>query len=130
MKFYVGDNYDKIENNIPEEAKQEKYTKIDVRNASAPELIPFYNGKSTDWWYNEGTNHRVEDYLVYDFTISQQVVKPCIMRDYEEFGWFVEFETLEQLMNFLKNYPNAIVSCTSRVNKNIPSINIQGCQCD
>lgn len=61
------------------------YTRVDRRTTDDPAKIPAYLGEPTDWWYSDGTNHRVE--------------KGEIIRDFpNQSAWCIEVETLEELM--------------------------------
>lgn len=100
MKFMVRRSSDILERRVPcEEARKEKYIRMDVRNASKPENISAYKGQDPAWWYSEGTNHRV--------------VNRRIVRDFEDEAWFIELDTLEDLLNFKKKYgPLVIEQCS------------------
>jgi hypothetical protein len=79
-----------------EEAKKEPYIRIDRRTSDAPEKIPAFAGKDPEWWYSEGRNHRV--------------VNGMIEREFDTEGWFIEINTLEELMAFEGKYGKVIVS--------------------
>lgn len=62
-----------------------KVTRVDTRTVDCPSKVPAYQGL-TDWWYNEGTNHRV--------------VNGKITRDlYDVVKWFVEIPDLLEFVS-------------------------------
>lgn len=77
-----------------ENAKEEPYTRIDVRTVSDPSLL------GSEWarndWYKRGTNHRTEDDL--------------IKRDFDACGWMIELSTLEDIMAFIAKNGRIIMS--------------------
>lgn len=77
-----------------EEAILRKYTRKDTRSAACPTKVPAYCGQS-EWWYNQGTNHRVEN--------------GCIVRDFEDETYFVTFKTLMDLTSFIAKYGSCVV---------------------
>jgi len=91
MKFVVSNT----ESRWDEEKKpcrgavKEKYTRIDERTTYDPALVPAAKGESA-WWYEEGTNHRVE--------------RNRIMRDFDDETWFIELNTLEELLELAEVY--------------------------
>ena len=68
------------------EAFRDTYTRIDVRNTGDPAKIPAFKGKSA-WWYEDGTNHRVED--------------GHIKRDFVDKDWFIELADMDALLAFM-----------------------------
>ncbi len=73
-----------------EAAIQKSYAKIDERIVDDPRKIDHYGNKS-DWWYEEGTNHRI--------------VNGRIQRDMEEIvGWFMETESLKEVAQLMLLY--------------------------
>ena len=78
-----------------EEAIKEPYVRVDERTVNAPDKIPAYIGKSTDWWYEGGRNHRVEH--------------GHIMRDFDDEAWFVEINSLEELLKFRAKYGSVVI---------------------
>lgn len=87
-----------------EEAKQKKYFHMNWKTSDDPAKVPFYKGE-TDWWYNEGTNHRVEDGV--------------IVRDMERDGWFVEFNNLDELLAFVNREDEIIIEEDRQYNYSI-----------
>ena len=77
------------------EAKEAVYTRIDERLCNDPAKIPAYKGQSPDWWLKEGRNHRVEH--------------GHIMRDFDTTGWFIELDTMEDLLRFRNKYGAIII---------------------
>ena len=77
------------------EAYLKAYTRIDERTVNSPSKIPFYKNQPDDWWYSEGKNHRVEH--------------GHIMRDFDDEGWFIELDTLEDLLKFHKKYGRLVI---------------------
>lgn len=70
-------------------AKEERRIKVDVRNTDDPKKIPAYKGRSDNWWYDTGTNHRVHN--------------GYIMRDIgHETIYTIEINSLEELLEFSK----------------------------
>jgi len=99
MKFHI-DRTSKWENTeMPcEEAFKDTYTRVDIRTTDDPAAIHAYSGR-TDWWYNEGQNHRV--------------LNGHIARDYpDETGWFVNIDSLEDLLRFADKYGQLVIEET------------------
>lgn len=71
-------------------AKLEKYTRKDARTVDDPSKVIAHKGEPTDWWYSEGSNHRVEN--------------GWITRDLQAEDWFVEFNSLEELAEFARQH--------------------------
>lgn len=86
------------------ESEQRKYFHIDWRTTDDPAKILPYKGE-TDWWYNEGTNHRVEN--------------GQIARDLEWKGWFVEFNDLDDLLKFANREGRIIITDKEQYNYEI-----------
>ena len=74
-----------------DEAYQDTYTRIDERTVRTPDKLP--NGQT---WYQEGTNHRVED--------------GHIKRDFQDTAWFVDIPDLDALMVFYQKYGQLVIS--------------------
>jgi hypothetical protein len=89
-----------------EGAVQLPYIRIDERTVNDP-MKNKYIGED---WYKEGTNHRVEN--------------GHIKRDFEEKCWFIEIETLEDLMNLRNREGQPLIIDSSNNNPNIPQIEI------
>ncbi len=92
-----------------EEARQITTFRVDERTKDAPEKINAYQGQSTDWWYKEGRNHRVE--------------RGHIKRDIECRTWVIDIETLDDLWSLYKKYGELIIR-SSRLNNGMNTIEI------
>lgn len=74
-----------------------EFLRRDARSTDDPAKVPFYVEKatarkepvSTDWWYGEGLNHRIED--------------GRIVRDQPDRGWFIEAD-LDEIVRLMKLY--------------------------
>lgn len=75
------------------EAKRAPYTRIDERTFNDPAKIDWVGG--LEEWYGNGTNHRVTN--------------GHIQRDFEDSAWFVEFESLDDLMAFVNRYGAVVI---------------------
>lgn len=96
MKFMVS-RTSSFEGKPCKEAIFEKYVRVDRRAASTPEEIPaFKNYPNTDWWYKEGRNHR-------------KIGKNTIARDFDDDGWFIEVNSIDELMKLQKKYGEFII---------------------
>jgi hypothetical protein len=109
MKFMVSRTSRTTDVKPCSEAKQEKYTRVDERSTDDPAKIPAMRGKPADWWFADGTNHRIEN--------------GHIKRDFEDTAWFIKINTLAQLIEFIEKYDQVIVS-KSFWNPSIMSIEI------
>jgi hypothetical protein len=87
-----------------EKAYRDKYIQVDTRKVDDPKKL-----KLKVDWYSEGKNHRVENRY--------------IKRDFESTGWFIDLETLEDLIK-LKNEVGDIVIQSSFQNEEITEIEI------
>ena len=84
MKFVITRTSSRDNEKPCEGAILEKYIRVDQRGVDDPAKIPAYQGK-VDWWYSEGSNHRVEN--------------GNITRDLKEsYGWVIEINLLEDLV--------------------------------
>jgi len=99
MKFLVGRTSLAFhENNKPcEGAYYDSYIHIDERTVDDPAKIGPTIGRS-EWWYSRGTNHRIED--------------GHIKRDVEDKRWFVDIDSLEDLLDFVSRNSRSIVLST------------------
>lgn len=71
-----------------------KIVNVDVRYTDAPEKVPYYEGAS-DWWYNEGTNHRL--------------INGLIARDVGTVDrWAVRLNSLDELMSLVEYFGRLI----------------------
>lgn len=95
MKFKVSRTSVWHEERPCEEAYIDSYIYVDERCVDDPSKILAYGG-NTDWWYSEGTNHRV--------------VNGCICRDFVKQGYFVDIITLDDLLLFYKKYGEIIIT--------------------
>ena len=77
------------------EAWQEEYFHIDWRTTDDPAKTEAYGGE-TDWWYNEGINHRVENGM--------------IARDLKRKGWFIEFDGFDALLKFINSGNRVVIT--------------------
>lgn len=73
------------------EAYQKSYTRIDERTVNDPMKNPHIGAE----WYTKGSNHRVE--------------RGHIKRDFEATGWFIQFDTLDDLMKFGEKYGSLVI---------------------
>lgn len=94
MKFIVDresllTNLDYEGNQPCEEARWEKCKSTDKRYVSNPKELKCMG---VDEWYTNGVNHTQHD----DY----------ISREFEESYWFVEFNSLEELNDFICKYKN------------------------
>ncbi len=98
MKFCVERTSDPMGKRKPcDEAALGTYTFMDRRVIDDPRKIPMESGSDGAWWYEEGSNHRVEN--------------GEIVRDIgERSAWFVSLNTLEELMAFCEKYGNVIIT--------------------
>ena len=94
MKFKVSRTSVCHEERPCEEAYLDDYVYVDERCADDPSKVSAYKG-NTDWWYSEGTNHRV--------------VNGYIRRDFIRQGYFVDINSLDELLLFYKKYDDIII---------------------
>lgn len=73
-----------------EEAKLEQFTKVEEWSVDDPQKL--YLGET---WYRHGVNHRVEN--------------GKIKRDFHVKRWFVEINTLEELLAFMRRHGRIIL---------------------
>ena len=85
-----------------EEAFRGVLLSVDIRTISDPSE---FNDKTLEKnWYKEGTNHRL--------------INGCIARDMGmEEVWLIEFENLEQLLEFKEKYDDIIIRTSYIDNK-------------
>jgi hypothetical protein len=89
-------------------AKKENCIYVDERDVSSPELLKYDN--AVESWYSSGKNHRVEN--------------GHIKRDIYTTAWFIEINTLEDLLKFIKKHGNCIITQSDWLIKSCPSIEI------
>lgn len=77
-------------------AYRESYTRIDERTVNDPAKVTAYKGQPTDWWYDEGRNHRVE--------------RGRIRRDFDAEAWFIDIDDLGSLMKLQDQYGDLILT--------------------
>ena len=77
-----------------EEAVLEEYIRIDEYDADNPEKVGI-NPRNTSWWYDRGENHRVEN--------------GHIKRDFRTTGWFIEINSLDDLIAFKNKYGSLVI---------------------
>lgn len=107
MELMVSRTSTDSDNKPCDEAYQKQYVYIDRRRWKTPEEITDEITKRE--WFNEGRNHRIED--------------NNIMRDFDRVGWFVNIDSLDDLMKFIAKYGNIVIE-TSYRNHNILAIEI------
>ncbi len=78
-----------------EEAYLKAYIRIDERTVNSPSKITAYKNQPVDWWYSAGKNHRVEN--------------GHIVRDFDDKGWFVKLDTMEDLLKFTQKYGSVVI---------------------
>lgn len=78
------------------EAHQETFVSIDLRTVKSPNEIPRSKNKPEDWWYLSGRNHRL--------------IGGKIARDFDAIGWFIEINTLEELLKFREKYGDLVLT--------------------
>ena len=89
-----------------EGATFEPYTRIDERTVDDP-MKNKHIGKS---WYQQGKNHRVEN--------------GHIKRDFDGMAWFMEINSVDDLVAFAKKHGDIVVTTGKSVNPAIPRIEI------
>ena len=94
MLFYVYSNqrYDKHYTNYTlekpfEQCQLVKGYYVDTRNADCPSKIPAHKGE-TDWWYENGENHRIVD--------------GHICKDFKEEFYVIDINTISELLDLQK----------------------------
>lgn len=95
MKFKISRTSDWDELQPCNGAMLEPYMRVDERTTNSPDKISAYRGQPTDWWYEEGENHRVEN--------------GRIKRDFHDEGWFIEVNSLEELIKMVDEHGSIIV---------------------
>lgn len=90
-----------------EEAYQDEITRFDIRTFGSFEE---YDKKFTDNWTDKGTNHRINE-------------SGRIQREFEETEWFIDINSLEELIDFKKKYGQIVIE-NSYENPNITQIEI------
>lgn len=78
-------------------ARWQRYVHRDERGVDDPAKVPAYRGE-TDWWYGDGRNHRVEG--------------GHIVRDRDDWGWFLKVETMEELLVLLREHSSLWVEAS------------------
>lgn len=91
-----------------EGAKKEKCLHVDERTVKSPKMLS--RVMTEEDWYGTGKNHRVEN--------------GHIMRDMDTTAWFIELNTLEELLEFTKKHGQCIISESDWSVKDCPSIEI------
>jgi len=79
-----------------EEAFQIEVMEVDSRTTDDPKKVRAYNGTDS-WWYNTGTNHRVE---------NGKICRDLGLRKV----WAVEIRTLEDFRAFVSKHGQCIVA--------------------
>ena len=113
MKFKITKTTLWNDEEVPcEKAIKEKYAEIEVRTLHTFEEFDKKFGKSEDEWLSKGINHCVNK----KGYIQREIPNGCE-------GWFIEINSLEELMEFNKRYGNIIIQkCWD--NPNITEIEI------
>ena len=113
MKFYICRTsvYEDDESPVDGSFKQE-CLKVDSRTFKSPEEHDerLGGGENFKPWNSEGLNHRIVD--------------GGIARDFESDAWFIEIDSLEELMEFSKAHGELVVSSTYWAVKGHPRIEI------
>lgn len=107
MKFLISRTSVRSNDEAPcEGCRQERFTRVDTRTAR-PKDIPAYKGRSEDWWYSEGENHRELKGPGGGFA--------GIARDFpgRSVGWFRDFATLEELIDFQDRHGTVLLTRSS-----------------
>lgn len=108
MKFHISRTSDGIDEMQPhEKAYKDKYIHIDSRYTDDSNKLN--HKEDRDNWYNKGNNHRVEN--------------GHIKRDFQEESWFIDIDSLKELIDFL-NEVGSIVVTKFIWNEDIPEIEI------
>ena len=103
MKFHISRTSQWDDKQPCTEAFRDSYTRIDVRGADDPAKMPMAKGK-TAWWYDDGTNHRVEN--------------GHIKRDFAEKDWFIELADMDALLAFISTEGSLVIQpCWSNRNE-------------
>ena len=96
MKFIIDTSYKGDKTQPIPGAEKGTYIEVDARSAACPKDIPLHKNEPTDWWYKHGSNHRV--------------VNGHIRRDLTSEKWFIEINTLEELLQLQQTYGNLSIS--------------------
>jgi hypothetical protein len=86
---------------------------VDVRTVDCPTKILAYQGnpeKAKYEWYKKGKNHRVENGF--------------IKRDLDDKAWFIEINSLEEMVELMKRVENPIILQSSYKNDNFLELEI------
>ena len=95
MKFHVSRTSLYHEDPPCDEAFRDTYTRIDTRTTDDPGKVSSAKGK-TAWWYDKGTNHRVEN--------------GQIKRDFPgESQWAIELSDLDALIAFMHKHGSLVI---------------------
>jgi len=98
MNYRITRTSDWGDNSPCEEAVKGTYIDIDERTTDSPDKIPANLNQPTDWWYKDGTNHRVEN--------------GHIKRDFIRDGWIVDINSVDDLRKLSDKYGNLIFNST------------------
>lgn len=109
MKFLLTRTSTGVEESKPhEKAYLDTYIRVDTRSVDDPSKCHYDFDRET--WYTEGTNHRVENGF--------------IMRDIKECAWYINFNTLEELIELKKEVGTELILSDSIYEENVFSIEI------
>ena len=98
MKFFISRaslSSESCKSQPCDEAYFASYTIIDTRSVDDPSKIQVRADTPHDWWYKKGKNHRIID--------------GWITRDLDYSDWFIDINSLEDLVNLQKKYGDLIV---------------------
>ena len=100
MKFRVLRDVTDLENPPIPGAKWEPYTRVDQRSTNDPAKIPWAVERNlgSDWWYQDGRNHRV-------------LANGNIARDFDGETWLLEITTLDELLDIAKKESFTLGEC-------------------
>jgi len=100
MKFMIRrasiDSRDEREVSPCEGAQFIKYLRDDIRGTNDPATIRMPDSDSPTWWTDNGVNHRIDD-------------KDRIVRSFTAYAWFIDIDTLEDLIAFMDAHEAAVV---------------------
>lgn len=107
MKFYIS-RTSSGDDKPHERAYRDKYIRIDTRTVDDPSKLNHPSDKTN--WYKQGKNHRVID--------------GYIKRDFDDEGWFIDIETLDELIKFENETKSNLIIGKCFWNTEINSIEI------
>lgn len=109
MEFLISKTSDYSGNSKPHKrAFRKEFVRIDERHVESPDKLTYRNAELE--WHHNGYNHRKED--------------GHIKRDFRDNGWFIEVNSLEELLDLQKSCGSELVVSNSYMNELIPEIEI------